>query len=75
MNITEIFDLARDQTHVNDTDYPNTRLLTYANIVKNNFHSAIATAINEDYHWDYFRTNSVVNQDEYTLPDKATDIT
>ena len=73
MDASEIFDLARDQAHVNSTQFPDAQLLKYLNIVKNNFWSYIVSAISEDYDWDIFTTDTVVNQDEYVLPLIASD--
>ena len=73
MDVNTIIDLAIDQTHVSPDDYPRTRVLPYLNLVKNNFRSAMVAELWEDYIWDIFKTDSVVNQVEYTLPAMATD--
>jgi len=74
MDVSEVIDLARDQTHTNDTQFPDAQVLKYLNIVKNNFWSYIVTSINEDYDWDIFTVSTtVVNQSEYQLPVVASD--
>ena len=73
MDVADIIDLARDQTHTNSTQFPDAQMLKYLNIVKNNFWSYIVSSISEDYDWDIFTTNTVVWQDEYVLPLMASD--
>ena len=73
MDVSEIIDLARDQTHTDDSEFTDARILKYLNIVKNNFWSYIISSISEDYDWDIFTTDTVVDQDEYTLPAMASD--
>jgi len=73
MDVSDILSLSRDQTHVNDTQYPDAQVLKYLNIVKNNFWSYIVTALNEDYDWDIFLTDTVANQSEYVMPLMASD--
>jgi len=60
MDVTDILDLARDQTSKTATNLPNTTLIKYLNIVKNDFFSYLITAIDENYNWDYFNTDSVI---------------
>ena len=73
MDVTDILDLARDQTSKTATNLPNTTLIKYLNIVKNDFFSYLITAIDENYNWDYFNTDSVIWQDEYVFPEVAYD--
>lgn len=73
MNVSDIYDLAIDQTHVNTTDFPNTRVIKYINIVKDDFWSYIVTYMNQDYNYDIFKTDSVIGQSEYVLPQIAND--
>ena len=71
MNVNEILDMAIDQAHVNIDDYPQTRVLKYLNLVKNNFRSVQISELWEDYEWDIFKADSVANQHEYILPEMA----
>jgi len=73
MDVADIYTLAIDQTHVNTTDFPNTRVLKYINLVKDDFWSYIVTYMNEDYNYDIFTTTSIVDQSEYVLPQIAND--
>lgn len=68
MEVNSILELWRDQAHVNDVNYPNTRTIKYLNLVKDNFLAAISASLSEDYNWDKVYTDSVVNQEEYTIP-------
>ena len=73
MNAEQIYDMARDLSHTNDTDFPNTRLVKFLNQVKNDLFSYLITGIDEDWNWDIWTTASVVNQSEYVLPEAASD--
>ena len=69
MDVSDIISLIRDQTHTTDDEFDNDRILKYLNIVKDDFFSTIIVWVNEDYNWDYFKTDTIANQDEYILPD------
>jgi hypothetical protein len=73
MNAATIVDLARDQTGVNDTQFPDAQVLKYLNIVKDNFWSYLVSSLKENYNWDIFRASTVVDQDEYVFPLMASD--
>lgn len=73
MNVQDILDLARDQTYTTVSQMPDNILLKYLNIVKNDFFSYLITSVSENYNWDYFTSNTVVWQDEYTYPEVAFD--
>jgi len=74
MDVADIIDLTRDQSHVNSTQFPDAQILKYLNIVKNNFWSYLVSAVSEDYDWDIFTVDTtVVWQDEYLLPPIASD--
>lgn len=74
MNAASIFNLARDLTHTNDVDYPNSKLLPYLNAVKDDFWSYIITAVKANYNWDIWQIESTVSgQSEYVIPHAATD--
>ena len=70
-----MLDLSRDQANVNATNFPDTRVLKYLNIVKNNFWSYIVTAISEKYNWDIFTVDDIIpNKSEYLIPEVTSDI-
>lgn len=62
MDVSDILELARDQTHTNSANATDAQVLKYLNIVKNNFWSYIISSMNEDYDWDIFLTDTVVGQ-------------
>jgi len=69
-----MFNLARELTHTNSSDYPDTRLLPFLNAVKDDFWSYIITGVSSKYNWDRWTiTATVVNQSEYVIPAAATD--
>ncbi len=73
MDVSTIINLARDQTGVNATQFSDAQVLSYLNLIKNNFWSYLVSALKENYNWDIFRTSTVVNQDEYVFPLIASD--
>lgn len=73
MTITQLCDLIRDQYHLDIVDYPNSRLLTYINPLKDRTWSFFITYINEYYNWDIFKWDTVANQNEYSFPHIASD--
>ena len=74
MNVPAMFTLARELTHSSIEDYPDTRLLPFINVVKDDFWSYIITGMQSNYNWDRWTiTKTVINQSEYVLPDAASD--
>ena len=73
MNVNDIIELARDQSYCNISQVPNDIALKYLNIVKNDFFSYLLTYADDNYNWSYFKTNTVINQDEYNFPQVAFD--
>ena len=74
MTSQEIIDLARNQSHVNSTQFPDAQMVIYLNLVKDNFWSYLNSANREGFNWDIFTaTTTVVNQSEYQLPVVASD--
>ena len=68
MTVQEIIDLARTLTHTNSNQVPNDTAIKYLNIVYFKFANRIITEIDEDYFWETFTTDTVVDQSEYVLP-------
>ena len=74
MDAAAIIDLARDQSHVNSTQFSDAQIVKYLNRVKDNFWSYLNSANREGYNYDIFTaTTTVVNQSEYQLPAVAWD--
>ena len=74
MTSQEIIDLARNQSHVNSTQFPDAQMVIYLNLVKDNFWSYLNSSNREWYNWDIFTaTTTVVDQSEYQLPPVAWD--
>lgn len=73
MDVQGIFTLARDLTHTNSTDFPDPTLLTYLNPVKDEYFSYLITWVSENWQWDIWTTQTVLNQSEYVLPEAASD--
>jgi len=68
MDITEIFDMARDQAGwVTSAQFSNASLLPYANIVYKKIANAIVRKVNEKYFYDILTADTVANQNEYIL--------
>lgn len=68
MDITEIFDMAREQAGgVTSAQFPPETLLPYANLVYKKIANAIIRKVNEKYFYDILTANTVANQNEYTL--------
>jgi hypothetical protein len=73
MNVNDIIELARDQSYCNTSQVPDSIAVKYLNIVKNDFFSYLLTYADDNYNWDYFTDDTVVNQDEYRFPEVAYD--
>ncbi len=76
MDISVIHNLAREMAWVSSTDFPDSRLLLFTNLVKDSLWSYIVTGTNEDLNWDIWEVDSgslVVGQSEYVLPEATFD--
>ncbi len=73
MDAPSIFSLMRDQTNTNIYDYPDTRLLPYLNLVKDDLFSYLITGAGESWNWDIWNTATVSWQTEYVIPLAASD--
>jgi len=67
MLVNDILDTARDQSYTLEADLSNTTLITYLNTAYKWIVSSI-TELDENYFWQKFLTDSVVDQSEYSLP-------
>lgn len=73
MDAAAIFTMARELSHTNDIDYPDTRLLPFLNVVKDDLFSYMITWLNENQEWDTWEATTVANQSEYVIPEAASD--
>ena len=77
MNVSQIADLARDQTNTNVSQISDDTFVKYLNFVKNDFYSAMITEIGDNYGWDYWIPDwwLIAGQNEYAFPSIASDET
>lgn len=68
MNVQQIIDLARTQTYSNGSQIKDDKALLYANLVYTKLVDKINQSVGEEHFADYFTTDLVANQNEYTLP-------
>ena len=68
MDVSDIIWLARTLTHTDSTQVPDATAIDYLNIIYFKFANRIITEIDEDYFWETFTTDTVVDQSEYVLP-------
>lgn len=68
MTAQDIITLARDLTHTTSTQISDEQINRYLNIAYHELENEIVQKVNEDYFWDFFITDTVENQNEYTLP-------
>lgn len=68
MNVSQIIARARRIAKYNTSNYNDTNALADLNIIKDEFWAEIVSRLEEDYNWDEWKTTTVVNQCEYTLP-------
>jgi hypothetical protein len=68
MDITEVFDLAREQAGgVSSSQFPNDMLLKYANIIYKDIANQLIRKVNEKYFYDILKADTLTGQNEYTL--------
>jgi len=67
MDVNSVIELSRDITHTDDIQITDTKALRYLNIVYHTIANRIIEDINEDYFWDVFTTDTILNQNEYTF--------
>lgn len=73
MDVSKIISLARTLTHKTSAQVPDSEIVDYLNLTKDDFWTALITSVGENYYWDYWTTDSVVNQTEYIIPEVASD--
>lgn len=67
MTVDNIITLARDLTWASSSNIDATQIARYLNIVYHDMENAIVDSVDEDYFWDTFTTDTVADQQEYTL--------
>lgn len=73
MDASELITLTRDLSHTNSTQFPDAKILTFLNRVKDDFFSYLITWVRENWNWDIWKTASVDDQTEYVLKEAASD--
>jgi len=68
MTVAELITLIRDQTKTSSTNLSDAKIISYMNIAYHDLENAIVDRVGEDYFWDIFTTDTVVDQNEYTHP-------
>ncbi len=68
MTVQAIIDRAMRLWYVDISQYPAANAIEDLNVIYHDFENDIVTKIREDFFWDYFITDTVVNQVEYILP-------
>lgn len=68
MDVSKIITLARTLTHKTQSQVSDTDIVNYLNLAKDDFWTAIVSAVWENYHWDYWTADTVANQTEYVIP-------
>lgn len=68
MKFTEFASLVRKYTRQNSTTFPDSEILLYANVVKDDIATKIAKSAGEDYFGLRFTRDLVAGQREYELP-------
>jgi len=67
-----IIDEARRLGHVDEYQYPNAAALSDANFYYHDLENAITTEVSEDFFWNFFDSDTVVGQSEYSFPTEVT---
>ena len=73
MDVSKIITLSRKLTHKTQAQVSDSDVVDYLNIAKDDFWTALITAVWENYHWTYWNTDIVNWQNEYIVPEVASD--
>lgn len=68
MNVSGIITLARTLTNTNSTQISDAQALEYLNIVYKDMQWRLISEVDDQYFWDCFTTDTVVDQNEYIMP-------
>lgn len=68
MNVSQIIARARRVAKYTTSNYTDANALADLNVIKDEFWAEIVSRLEEDYNWEEWKTSSVADQGEYTLP-------
>ena len=68
MKFTDFATLVREYSKTNSTTFTDARILTFANIFKDDIANRVASEVGEDYFGLRFQRDLIANQREYDLP-------
>ncbi len=71
MNVQSIYSLARTLSGTDSTNMPDATLLPILQISYHDLENTIVTQVNEDFFYDEWVTDTVIDQREYTFPVKS----
>ncbi len=71
MDVSAIYTLARTLTYTDSTQMPDATLQTFANIVYHDLENVIVSQVNEDFFYQEWTADTVVDQREYVYPVKS----
>lgn len=67
MTIAELITYTRNQAGASSGNFSDAEMLVYLNIAYHDMENRMASVLDEDYFWDVFTADTVVDQNEYTL--------
>lgn len=71
MDVSALYSLARTLTYTDSNQMPDATLAIFANVVYHDLENTIVSQVNEDFFYQEWLTNTVIDQREYTFPVKA----
>ncbi len=71
MDVSAIYTLARTLTYTDSTQMPDATLAIFANIVYHDLENCIVSQVNEDFFYQEWLADTVIDQREYTFPVKS----
>ena len=71
MDVSAIYTLARTLTYTDSTQMPDATMAIFANVVYHDMENCIVSQVNEDFFYQEWLADTVIDQREYTFPVKA----
>jgi hypothetical protein len=68
MNAQDLVNRTRRLWYIDNSQYTDTQAIEDLNIIYHDIENTIITEIWEDFFWDYFISDTVIWQSEYSLP-------
>ena len=68
MDVNSILDLARSNTHTTVEQIPNATAILWLNLVYSRYWNKIIASVNENYNFEIWKEDTIIDQDEYLLP-------